>query len=150
MIDFGADSKLDLRLIIHTNLIYDIYIYKLMQSPNYWQSQNYQQSPNYQQSQDYQQSQNYQQSPNDQQSNNFGRRRCRWVCDNDDEPQNPNLRAIARRILNTPLNYAYRIYRNIRVVIRDGQNLPSTRDYDPWRINVETRNNIIIRIVSFG
>ena len=60
-----------------------------------------------------------------------------------------NLNQIARLILGRNINDALRIYRNIRVVIRDGQHLIVTQDFRRDRINVETRNNIIIRIVGF-
>jgi hypothetical protein len=72
--------------------------------------------------------------------------RCRLVCE-----QLPveYLRNIARMILGRHISQAYRIYPNIRVVIRDGQELPVTMDYVVNRINVETYRNIIIRIIGF-
>jgi hypothetical protein len=83
-----------------------------------------------------------------------GGRRCRVVCDNPPRPgpgpDNQYLRSIARRIIGQRFNDASRIYPLIRVAIRDGQNLPLTQDYNPRRINVETRNGVIRRIVNFG
>ena len=76
-------------------------------------------------------------------------RRCRIVCDND-IPHHPDLRYIARQIIGKTLQQALAIYPNIRVIIRDGVPQIVTQDYRPDRINVETRNNIIIRVIKFG
>lgn len=53
-------------------------------------------------------------------------------------------------LIGLTVDQARRYYNNIRVVIADGNHLPVTQDYRPDRINVETRNGIIIRIVSRG
>lgn len=74
-------------------------------------------------------------------------RRCRVVCET--SPRN-NLQKFARRIIGQNINAARIIYPNIRVVIENGRQLPTTQDYQADRINVETRNNIIIRVVNFG
>lgn len=76
--------------------------------------------------------------------------RCHLVC----EPMYPrpyprNPRRIARFLLGKTLDEAYQIYSNIRVVIRNGERLIITQDYDEDRINVATRNDIITRIVGF-
>jgi len=77
-----------------------------------------------------------------------GRGRCRIVCDqNDRYPR--DLRTIARIIINRSLPAAQQIYQNIRVVIRDGQRLVVTQDFRRDRINVETRNGIVIRVLGF-
>ena len=80
-----------------------------------------------------------------------GRRyRCHCVAIDPPRPRpGQNLNYIARMILGRQLQDALRIYANIRVVIRDGQRLIVTQDYQQNRINVETRNNVIIRIVGF-
>ena len=80
-----------------------------------------------------------------------GRRyRCHCVPIDPPRPRpGQNLNYIARLILGRQLQDALRIYSNIRVVIRDGQRLIVTQDYQRTRINVETRNNVIIRIVGF-
>jgi hypothetical protein len=74
-------------------------------------------------------------------------RRCRVVCEPPRNNQDP--RRIARIILGKPIGQARRIYPNIRVVIRDGQQLMMTQDFQEDRINVEIRNGIIVRIVGF-
>ncbi|QGR54160.1 hypothetical protein [Moumouvirus maliensis] len=76
---------------------------------------------------------------------NLGRR-CRIVCD-PIRPQNPQQ--IARSLIGRSIFEAQRIYPNIRVVRSNGRVLPTTQDYRPDRINVDTRNNIIIRIDGF-
>lgn len=86
-----------------------------------------------------------------------GGRRCRIVCDpprrpphrppHQDHPQ--NLVLLSRSLIGKPINVARSIYPNVRVVVADGRQLPTTMDYNPRRINVETRNNIIIKIVGF-
>ncbi|AGF85084.1 hypothetical protein QJ854_gp698 [Moumouvirus goulette] len=89
---------------------------------------------------------------------NLGRR-CRIVCDpvrppNQGRPpvwgpgpQNPQQ--IARSLIGRTIFEAQRIYPNIRVVRSNGRDLPTTMDYRPDRINVETRGNVIIRIDGF-
>lgn len=77
----------------------------------------------------------------------FGRR-CRTICEARPRDRG-NLRQISRLLIGKHITEARRIYPNIRVVIRDGVDLPTTLDYRPERINVETRNGIIIRILGF-
>lgn len=87
----------------------------------------------------------------DGQPNYFNRngRRCRIVCDPLPDRNRYDLRNIARRILGIHLISAKSIYPNIRAVIVDGQKLIVTQDYDQNRINVETRNGFITRIIGF-
>ncbi len=54
----------------------------------------------------------------------------------------------SNRIIGLHLNQALAIYPNIRVVVRDGRQLPTTMDYRTDRINVETRNGIIQKVVG--
>ena len=78
-------------------------------------------------------------------------RRCRIVCDGPRPPRpsprppipNPN------QLLGYRITIARTIYPNIRVVVADGKQLIVTQDYNPRRLNVETVNNIISRIVGF-
>lgn len=72
-------------------------------------------------------------------------RRCRIVCE---PPRNNNLQSIMRFIVGKNINDARGIYPDIRVVVQDGQDLVTTMDYRPERINVETNNNIITRVVG--
>ncbi len=75
-------------------------------------------------------------------------RRCRIICEpNYNHP--PNLKRIANSLLGKNINQAQRIYPNVRVVVRDGVQLPITKEYNTNRINVETRNGIINKIVGF-
>lgn len=74
-----------------------------------------------------------------------GGRRCRIVCD-PPRDQNNNLSRIARRLIGLSPRQARRIYENIRIVEVNGRRLPTTQDYNRSRINVETRNDVIIRI----
>ncbi|XWV25798.1 hypothetical protein QJ857_gp1290 [Tupanvirus soda lake] len=77
-------------------------------------------------------------------------RRCYVVCEPVNRPRHPrNPREIARLLIGRSLQEAQRIHPNIRVVVRDGQNLVITHDHRPDRINVETRNNIVVRILGF-
>ncbi|XWV24565.1 hypothetical protein QJ856_gp1226 [Tupanvirus deep ocean] len=77
-------------------------------------------------------------------------RRCYVVCEPDHGPRHPrNPRDIARLLIGRTIQEAQRIYPNIRVVVRDGQHLIVTQDHRRDRINVETRNNVIIRILGF-
>ncbi len=94
--------------------------------------------------------------PNEQTFNDQYGRRCRIVCEQSypypyprpyPRPQDP--RKIAYRLIGLTVAQAQRIYPNIRVVIRDGQTQVVTQDYRTDRINVETRNGIIVRIVGF-
>lgn len=65
-------------------------------------------------------------------------------------PRQPSdLNSVATMLKGRHINTAVRIYNNIRVVIRDGENLMVTADYVQHRINVEISNNIIVRIVGF-
>lgn len=75
-------------------------------------------------------------------------RRCRVVCENP-RPHDQRLDRISRLIIGRNINDARRIYPNIRVVKRNGQDVPTTMDYRPDRINVETRNNIVVRVNGF-
>ena len=81
-------------------------------------------------------------------------RRCRWVCD-PLPPRPPNPRFIARQLPGLRLLDAQRRFpgANIRVVIRNGQQLQVTLDYNPNRINVETstryNGEVILRVVGF-
>ncbi|AQN68542.1 hypothetical protein [Saudi moumouvirus] len=90
---------------------------------------------------------------------NLGRR-CRIVCDpvrppNQSRPPvwgpGPQLnpQQIARSLIGRTIFEAQRIYPNTRVVRSNGRDLPTTMDFRPDRINVETRGNIIIRIDGF-
>jgi hypothetical protein len=75
-------------------------------------------------------------------------RRCRVVCDpRPVQPRNPQY--YARFLIGRTVPDAKRIYPDIRVVVRDGQQLPVTMDYRPDRINVETRNGVITKVVGF-
>lgn len=88
--------------------------------------------------------------PSQQQSfiDRYGRR-CRIVCN--DRPPNPqrDLRRIANQIIGLNLYEARRIYPNIRPVVINGQQQIVTQDFRQDRINVETRNNIITRVLGF-
>lgn len=90
--------------------------------------------------------------PNSHQSytDNYGRR-CRIVCDSSPRPphQPPNPSHISRLILYKTMYQALIIYPNIREYIKDGVRLIVTQEYRPDRINVATRNGIIVRIVGF-
>lgn len=59
------------------------------------------------------------------------------------------LNRVSDRLLGLDLSQAQLIYPNIRVVVRDGYRLLVTEDFRPLRINVETRNGIIIRIDGY-
>lgn len=80
-------------------------------------------------------------------------RQCQIVCRPAPRPQNP--RFIANQIIGLPIDVARRRFHGtiIRVVIRNGQQLPTTMDFNANRINVETRNlndrEIIIKVVGF-
>ena len=74
------------------------------------------------------------------------KRKCRLVCDNDQEQK---LHNIAARIIGLTLQQARSIYPNVREVIRNGQPLVITQEYNPNRINVETKNGKIIRFTWF-
>jgi hypothetical protein len=77
-------------------------------------------------------------------------RKCRVVCEPEYSNDNKsNLQTIARLLIGKNILEAQRIYPNIRVVTRNGQSLPITKDYHPERINVEIKNNIIFRVVGF-
>lgn len=95
----------------------------------------------------------FQPQSNQQFTNQWGQR-CRVVCDSPPRPRpRPvNLQLVARSILGQNIAVAQRAYPNviIRPVIVNGQHVPTTMDYRQNRINVETRRNIIIRIVSFN
>ena len=67
------------------------------------------------------------------------------------DPYVPNLALIARQIIGQDINRAYHMYPRIaiRVVVRDGVPLSYTQEYNPRRINVETRNNRIVKIVGY-
>lgn len=80
-------------------------------------------------------------------------RQYRCVCVPIDRPRprprpRPDINQIVRMITGRNINDARRIYPNIRVVIRDGQHLTVTQDFRSDRVNVETRNNIITRVVG--
>lgn len=117
--------------------------------PRYTQPPNYTQPQTYTQPQGYNQPGSMQTTMTDQSG-----RRYRCYCVPIDPPRprprpGVDLNAIARIITGRNLNDALRIYPNIRVVIRDGQRLPVIQDYRRDRINVETRNNNIVRVVGF-
>ena len=76
-------------------------------------------------------------------------RRCRVVCDDPPQENRRYLEYISRRLIGKSLWEARRIYSNIRVVIANGRRLNVTKDFRPDRINVETRNNIITRILGY-
>lgn len=86
--------------------------------------------------------------------NNRGRR-CRIVCDGPGplpRPPRPSPRPPIpnpNQLLGYRISIARTIYPNIRVVVADGKQLVVTQDYNPRRLNVETVNNIISRIVGF-
>ncbi len=84
-------------------------------------------------------------------TDNFGRE-CQVTCRPRQRPPFPsnNIGYIIRIIIGLTLNEARRYYNNIREVIRNGEQLPVTLDYNPRRINVETSNGRIIRVVSLG
>uniref|UniRef100_A0A6C0C8H5 Uncharacterized protein n=1 Tax=viral metagenome TaxID=1070528 RepID=A0A6C0C8H5_9ZZZZ len=76
-----------------------------------------------------------------------GGRRCRIVCD---PPRNQGgIERISRRLLGLSLRQARQIYNNIRVVEVNGRRVPTTQDYDRTRINVATRDDVVIRIDGF-
>lgn len=82
----------------------------------------------------------------------FGRR-CRTVTTCSAAPRRrPNLQAVARSIVGQNIVVAQRSNPHvvIRPVIENGHHLPTTMDFRQDRINVETRNNIITRIVGFN
>lgn len=72
-------------------------------------------------------------------------RRCNCDC----EKALTNPQGMAGLIIGRRLNDARLIYSNIRAVIVDGQAQIVTQDYRPERINVETNNNYITRIIGF-
>ena len=80
-------------------------------------------------------------------------RKCYIVCEplqnNRPRPQPTDPKRIANLLIGKNIPHAQRIYPNIRVVTRDGVPQPTTQDYQQNRINVETRNGIINRIVGF-
>jgi len=92
--------------------------------------------------------------PHDQTESTFVDRRgrkCRIVCDPPPRPDRnqPNLQRIGRMMIGKTIYEARSIYPHVREVIRDGQQLATTMDHRPDRINVETRNGVIIRINGF-
>lgn len=76
-------------------------------------------------------------------------RKCHCTCDDDDDPSPPTS-DISTLILGKNIHFARRhIYPNIRVIIRNGEHLVITMEYDPHRINVETVNDVIVRTFRF-
>ncbi|AYV85106.1 MAG: hypothetical protein Satyrvirus4_3 [Satyrvirus sp.] len=73
--------------------------------------------------------------------------RCYVVCEPTQRPL--SLERIANSLLSRNIIDARRIYPNIREVVRNGKPLAVSQDYKPDRINVETRNGIITRIVWY-
>lgn len=59
------------------------------------------------------------------------------------------LDTIARLLIGRDINSVKNIYPNTRVVIRDGTNLVGVHNLDRERINVETKNNIIVKTLGF-
>ena len=55
-----------------------------------------------------------------------------------------------RHLVGKSINVARIIYPNIREVTKDGHNLDVTEEFVTTRLNVETRNNIIVGLVSFS
>ena len=86
-------------------------------------------------------------------TNQWGQR-CRIICEPRPRPRpHPvNLQLVARSILGRSINASIKNYPDviIRAVIDNGRELPSTMDYRENRINVELRNGVIVRIVSFN
>ncbi len=90
-------------------------------------------------------------------------RRCRIVCDppHQNRPPRPrppqprpphvgqDIGQFARALLGRHITEAQRIYPNTRVVRANGRDLPVTNDFRQDRINVETRNGIVVRIDGF-
>lgn len=80
-------------------------------------------------------------------------RQCQIVCTPPNRPQNPHF--IANQIIGLPIDVARRRFpnANIRVVIRNGEHLATTMDFNANRINVETRHlngrETIIKVVGF-
>ncbi|ANB50827.1 hypothetical protein [Powai lake megavirus] len=91
-------------------------------------------------------------------------RRCRIVCDPPQQNRPPprprppqprpphvgqDIDQFARALLGRHITEAQRIYPNTRVVRANGRDLPVTNDFRQDRINVETRNGIVVRIDGF-
>jgi len=78
-------------------------------------------------------------------------RTCRVVCDQSSGSGMPKseLRRISQMMIGLSLHQARRIYPNVREVQRNGQQLPTTNDFNPNRINVATWNGRINRIEGF-
>ena len=77
-------------------------------------------------------------------------RRCRVVCEPiNNIPSQQELRRIGNTMIGRTIHQAQRIYPNTRLVISNGQRLPITMDHNPSRINVESRNGVIVRIDGF-
>jgi hypothetical protein len=51
-----------------------------------------------------------------------------------------------RLIMRRHISNAKRIYPNVRVIIKDGYKLPIDCNFQPHRINVETRDDLVIRV----
>lgn len=58
--------------------------------------------------------------------------------------------AVTELIHGKNIDEAIKLYPSIRVYVKDGEEFFHTEDYCPHRVNVETQNNIIIKIVSFS
>ena len=99
-------------------------------------------------------------------------RRCRIVCDPPHRPPrppsppspsprppnppsppspgpSPSPATDPMRLLGYHVTIARTLYPDIRVVVADGKQLSVTQDYNPRRLNVETVNSFISRIVGF-
>ena len=77
-------------------------------------------------------------------------RRCRVICEPiNNNPSQAELRRIGNTMMGRTIHQAQQIYPNTRLVISNGQRLPVTMDHNPSRINVESRNGVIVRIDGF-
>jgi hypothetical protein len=75
-------------------------------------------------------------------------RQCRIIC----EPkrlQPQDLTRIANSLLGKNIHQAEQIYPDVREVIHNGIQLIVVQNFNFHRINVETKNDIIIRIIGF-
>jgi hypothetical protein len=75
----------------------------------------------------------------------LGGRRCKCEC----EVGESNPQGISNLIIGRKFNDARLIYNNIRAVIINGKPQIVSQNFMPSRINVETNNNFITRIVGF-
>ena len=55
---------------------------------------------------------------------------------------------ISNLLVNRPLDFARSIYPDVRVVISDGGRLDVLPNYNPSRINVEVRNNVVVKFLG--